>query len=89
MHGRLVGRDPLPAELVRLAADLRVPDATADPVARLEHDDLSPRRHEGARGGEAGDARPDDRDVDLDPASGHPPIIAHALTTRSGSSRTR
>ena len=40
VHRRLVGGDPLAAELVRLAADLGVPDAAADPVAGLEHDDV-------------------------------------------------
>ena len=37
----LVRRDPLGAELVRLAADLDVEDAPADAVTRLEHDHVT------------------------------------------------
>jgi hypothetical protein len=38
-------------------------DATADPVARLEHDSLHSRFAEASRGGEAGDPRSYDDDV--------------------------
>ncbi len=63
MHLALVGRDPLSAELVRLAADLDVQKAAADAVACLEDDDLATRGDEVGRGDEAGDAGTDHGDV--------------------------
>ncbi len=56
VHLALVGRDPLAAELVRLAADLDVEQASADAVARLEHDDLTACRDELRGGDETGEA---------------------------------
>ena len=84
VHGRVVRGDPLPAELVRLAADLGVPDAAADAVARLEHDHLATGCDERARRRQPGDAGTDDCDVGLDLARAHAPIIAQELTVRSG-----
>ena len=75
MHPRLVRRDPLAAELVRLAADLRVPEPPADAVARLEDDDVTALGDEPARSGEAGDARTDDGDVGLDQAGVHASLL--------------
>ena len=68
LERRLVGGDPLAAELVRLAADLRVPGPPADPVARLEHHDVDALAAERGRGGEAGDAGPDHRYIRFDDA---------------------
>ena len=71
---RLVRRDPLAAELVRLAADLGVPEPAADAVARLEDDDVAALRDEPTRRGEPGDAGPhDDR---RRPRSGGRPCLA-------------
>ena len=78
VHARLVGRDPLAAELVRLAADLRVPETPADAVARLEHDDVATLRDEPTRRGEAGDTGADDRDVGLDQAGAHASLLSAA-----------
>ena len=63
VHLALVGRDPLAAELVRLAADLDVEQAPADAVARLEHDDVAAGGDELGRGDEPGEAGADDDDV--------------------------
>ena len=62
----LVRRDPLAAELVRLAADLDVEDTPTDPVAGLEHDHSGARLDEPGRGGQPCDAGPDDGDVRFD-----------------------
>ena len=72
VHRRLVRRDPLAAELVGLAADLGVPDAAPDPVARLEHDDVHSPAGEGRRGREPGDPGADDGYLGLDAALRHP-----------------
>src|SRR5262249_7778204 len=39
------------------------PDASADPIARLEHDDAAPRLGQPPRGGETRVARTDDADI--------------------------
>ena len=44
----------------------------ADPVARLEHDDVHSLAGEGRRGREPGDPRPDDNYLGLDAALRHP-----------------
>jgi hypothetical protein len=66
MQPRVVGRDPLSAELVRLAADLGVPESTADTVARLEHDDLASCLGEPGRRDESRDTGSHDGHVDVD-----------------------
>ena len=71
VHSGLIRRDPLAAELVRLPADLRVPEATADAVARLEKDDVTPGDDELPCRREAGHARPDHDDLGLDQAGVH------------------
>ena len=63
VHLALVRRDPLAAELVRLAADLDVQQPAADAVARLEHDHLAARRDEVRGRREAREARADDDDI--------------------------
>ena len=68
---RVVRRDPLAAELVRLAADLGVPEPAADAVARLEDDDVAALRDETRRRREPGDPGADDGDVGLDQAGVH------------------
>ena len=72
MEPRLVRSDPLAPELVRLAADLGVPEASTDAVARLQHDDVTPLGYELARRGEPGYTRADDGDVGLDQAGVDP-----------------
>ncbi len=80
---RLVRRDPLAAELVRLAADLRVPEASSDTISCLEHDDVPSVGDEPASCGEARDAGADDRDVGLDQAGAHAsPVRAAAAAAR-------
>jgi hypothetical protein len=49
------------------------PDAAADAIARLEHDDRPPRLAEPMRGGEPGVSRADDADVALE-------SLAHGAT---------
>ena len=71
VHPRLVRRDPLAAELVRLAAELRVPEPPTDAVARLEHDDVAALGDEPSRGSQPGDTGADDHDVGLDQAGAH------------------
>ena len=71
MHPRLVRGDPLAAELVGLAAELGVPETSADAVSCLEDDDVAALGHELAGGGEAGHARAHDGDVGLDQAGVH------------------
>ena len=71
VHPRLVRGDPLAAELVGLAADLRVPETSADTVSRLEDDDVATLGDEAAGSGEAGHARAHDGDVGLDQAGAH------------------
>ncbi len=55
VQSRLVRRYPLAAELVRLPADLGVPEPAADAVARLEHHDLLPSSNELRGSCQAGD----------------------------------
>ena len=62
-HCTLVRRDPLPAELVRVASDLRVPHTPADTVARFAHDDLEPLALKLVRGGKPCNTGPDDDDI--------------------------
>ena len=83
----LVRGDPLPAELVRLPADLGVPRAAADAVTRLEHDDVASCADERVGRREPGDPGPDDGDVCLD--RGHGAILAQVLTVRSGDDQHR
>ena len=78
MQARLVRRDPLAAELVRLAADLRVPEPAADAVARLEHDDVPPLRGQAPRRREPGNTGTDDGDVGLDQAGAHASLLSAA-----------
>ena len=73
VHRGLVRGDPLAAELVRLAADLSVPDPAADPVARLEHDDVHSLAGERRRRGQPGDPGPDHRYLGFDAALRHQP----------------
>ena len=61
----LVGRDPLPAELEFESADVLGEQPAADPVARLEHDDVDARGREPRGRAEPRDARTDDDDVAL------------------------
>ncbi len=68
VEGRLVGGDPLAAQLVRLAADLGVPDPSPDPVAGLEHDHVDALAGQRGRCREAGDAGPDHRYICLNDA---------------------
>ena len=75
VHARLVRRDPLAAELVRLAADLGVPEAPSDPVARLEDGDVASLGDEPARGSQSGHAGADDDDVGLDQAGVHASLL--------------
>ena len=69
----MLGRaDPLAADLddlIRVVADRVVEGAPADAVARLEDDDVEPRRLEIARGGQPREAGADDDDV----------VIGHGL----------
>ena len=65
---RVIRRDPLAAELVGLAADLRVPEPAADTVPRFEDDDTPARVDETRRGRKTGDSGTDDGDVGLDQA---------------------
>ena len=72
-HAELVGErqhavlrrpDPLPAELDDRAVGERVvEDAPADAVAGLQHDDAAALLLEAAGGGQAGEAGPDDDDI--------------------------
>ena len=78
VHARLVRRDPLAAELVRLAAELGVPEPSADAIARFEHDDLAALGDEAPRGGETCDAGADDGDVRLDHAGAHASFLSAA-----------
>ena len=78
VHARLVRRDPLPAELVRLAAELGVPQASADPVASLEHDDLAAFSDEPACSRETGNTRADDGDVRFYAAGAHASVPSAA-----------
>src|SRR5436853_143945 len=71
MQPRVVGRDPLPAELVGLASDLGVPEAPSDTVASLEHDDVSARRGEPVRRDEPGYPGADDGDIRVDLPAAH------------------
>src|SRR5262249_17392634 len=65
------------------------PDATADAVARLEHDDRFPGLREPARCGEPGVTGADDADVHVDALSHRPPpgtrpsITLFAQSTRA------
>ena len=68
MQERVIRRDPLAAELVGLAADLRVPEPAADTVPRFEDDDTPARVDETGRGRKTGDSRTDDGDIGLDQA---------------------
>ena len=62
-HRLVAAGDELAAALVhRAVAEPVRPDAAADPVARLEHDDLRPGGPQGIRGGQPGEARTDDAD---------------------------
>ena len=75
VEARLVRRDPLASELVRLAADLRVPEPSADTVSGFEDDDVASRGDQASRSGEACHARADDRDVGLDQAGAHASLL--------------
>ena len=87
VHRRLVRRDPLAAELVGLAADLGVPDASPDPVSRLEHDDVHSLAGEGRRGREPRDPGPDDGYLGLDAALRHPAFLRRVSGAQSRSGR--
>ena len=78
VHARLVRRDPLAAELVRLAADLRVPEPAADTVPRFEHDDVTTLCDEAPRRREPCHAGADDRDLGLDQAGVHASLLSAA-----------
>ena len=71
VHARLVRRDPLTAELVRLSAELGVPEPPSDPIASFEHDDVTSCRDEPPGGREPCNARTDDGDIGLDQAGIH------------------
>ena len=88
MHPRLVRRDPLAAELVRLSAELRVPEPPSDAVASFEDDDVAPGRNEPACGGEPRDACADDRDVGLDQAGIHASLLPSAAAAAARPVRT-
>src|SRR5207249_8759200 len=88
----LIRGDPLPAELVRLAADLDVEDAPADAIARPEDDDVAAGVGERPCRRQAGDARPDDDDIRFDPVhrATNPPStgITAPVTKRASSDRS-
>ena len=71
VHSRLVRGDPLAAELVRLAAELRVPQASPHAVPRLEDDHVTTLGDELPRSRETGDAGADHHNVGLDQAGVH------------------
>ena len=82
MQPRLIGSDPLASELVRLPADLGVPEPSTDPVARLQHDDVAACGGKRACRSEPGDAGADDRDVGLDQAGVDPWLPSAAAAAR-------
>ena len=74
------GADELAAELHRATVDVDLLDATADPLASLEHDDVGAAVGQVARRRQAGQAGPEDDDV------GHAPVpSAFVARTRSAS----
>ena len=78
MDARLVGRYPLASKLVRLAADLRVPEPSADTVPGFEDGDVTSRGDQVSRSGETCHSRSDDREVGLDQAGAHASLLSAA-----------
>ena len=77
MQPRLVRSHPFATELVRLASDLRVPEAAADTVACFEHDDILALASKPRCRDQAGDPGSDDCDVHAQLARAHrltPPL---------------
>src|SRR5207342_2160281 len=68
VHRRLVGRNPLPSELIGLAANLGVPGAAADAIPRFEHEDLAARGGQLGGRGQPRDTSSDNNDLAFDPA---------------------
>ncbi len=68
---RVVRRDPLPAELVGLAADLRVPEPSAHTVPGLEDDHAPALVDDTRRGSKTSDSGADDGYIGLDQAGFH------------------
>ena len=82
---RLIRGDPLAAELVGLAAQLRVPEAAADPVARLEDDDvLTPLDQPRCRG-EPGDPGAHDHAIGRQLACTH--VLSSAPSAAAAAAR--
>src|SRR5262245_43387289 len=78
MEPRLVGSDPLAPELVRFPAELGVPEASTDAVARFQHDDITPFGRKLACRSEPGHTGSDDGDVGLDQAGAHASLLSAA-----------